>query len=195
MQIFDSFKNLQKNYQKNITASVKNNNHLRSIFKENIEKFSLMNKRLDRLNRLFEENKLKKNFDEIKEQDRKYAESTVLINNLEKQLFGNMLKNVINENEDEVRKNEKMKNALLICLKNSLRKLDKNNNNNNNDYYNYDNNNYNYYDDIDDDVKNGIEYLKGKYNNLLKNENEENQENEEKIVKEKIARLQKVIGK
>jgi len=167
MQIFDSFRKLQQNYQKNITACVKNNNHLKGIFKENVEKFSVTNKRLEKLTRLFEEDKLKKNFDKIKDTDRKYAESTLLINNLEKNLFGKMLKNVLNENEDEVKKNEKTKNALLICLRNVLKNLDLNNVEEN-------------------ETKEGIDYLTEKYKDLLKND--------EKKGDEKLARLHKLLG-
>ena len=107
MEMFNSYRAIQQNYQKNITACVKTNNQLKSIFKENVEKFSVTNKRLEKLTRLNEENKLKNNFNAIKDTDRKYAEDIININNQEKNLFGHMLKNVVNENEDEVKKNEK----------------------------------------------------------------------------------------
>ena len=120
MKMFDSYKDLQQNYQKNITSCVKNNNQLKSIFKENVEKFSVTNKRIEKLTRLNEENKLKSNFDIIRDTDRKYAETLVTINNQEKNLFGHMLKKVVNENEGDVKKNENIKNALLICLLGNL---------------------------------------------------------------------------
>lgn len=147
---------------------MKNNNHLKSIFKENVEKFNTTNKRFEKLKRMFEENKLKTHFDVIKDIDRKYAETTLLINNQEKNLFGNLLKDVVNENEDEVKKNEKTKNALLTCIRNNFKKIN--------------------YDKIDsEEVKEGIEYIKNKYIDSLKNDG--------KNANEKMTKLNKVLSK
>lgn len=94
----------------------------------------------------------------------------MLINNQEKNLFGNLLKNVVNDNEEEVRKNEKMKNSLLICMKNVLKNLDLN--------------------DVEESAtKEGIDYIKDKYRELLSNEKNQNQQGD------KLSKLNKVVGK
>jgi triphosphoribosyl-dephospho-CoA synthetase len=64
-------------------------------------------------------------------------------------------------------KNEKTKNALLICLRNVLKNLDLNNVEEN-------------------ETKEGIDYLTEKYKDLLKND--------EKKGDEKLARLHKLLG-
>ena len=164
MQIFDSYRGLQQNYQKNITSCVKTNNQLKSIFKENVEKFSVTNKRLEKLTRINEENKLKNNFVTIKDTDRDYAEKVITINNQEKNLFSHMLKNVMNENEGDMKKNENIKNALLQCFKNATKNLN--------------------LDDIEEnETKEGVEYLKDKYKDRLNDEGKANEK-----------RIQKVLG-
>ena len=146
---------------------MRNNCELKSIFKENVEKFSGVKKRLEKLTRMTEENKLKNSFDFLKDVERKYAEATILINNQEKNLFGNLLKNVVNENEDEVKKNEKIKNALLVCIRNALK-------------------NVNLEEIEDEETKEGIDFLTEKYKDSF--------ENEAKNGNDKMARLQQVLG-
>ncbi len=149
---------MQSNYQKNITSSLKNHEQLKSIFKENIEKYQTLKKRLEKLERLIDENKIKNNFDDIRNNERNYAEKTIKINSLEKNFFGILMKNVINQNEEGVLKNQKIKNTLLVCLAKITNNLDLNS-----EKFEIKVNNKS--------TKEGIEYLKQKYKIFFENEN------------------------
>jgi hypothetical protein len=170
---------LQSNYQKNITSSIKNHNQLTSIYKENTEKYQTIKKRLEKLERLYDENKLKNNFDDIRNSERKYAEKTIEINSIEKNFLGSLMKNIINQNEEEVKKNQKIKNTLLICLANSFKNLDLNSK------------------EFEIKVnhkstKEGIEYLKEKYKNFFDNENSNSVKN---AINDIDKKLNKIVGK
>lgn len=170
-KIFKIFTDLHENYQKNINASVKNHTHLKAIFNETIEKYSTVKKRLEKLERLLDENKVKNDYDTIKNSERNYAEKTISISNLEKNFIGNLFKNIVNQNEEEVKKNQKVKNALMISLANSLRKV-------------------NLEEIKSEKTLENIKYLKDKYKKFF----EENL-SARNIEEENMAKLKQVVGR
>jgi hypothetical protein len=67
------------------------------------------------------ENTVKDHFDKLNEVQRKYAEKNISIGNQQNNFFRNLMKNIVNKNEEEVLKDQKIKKTLLVCLSNCLK--------------------------------------------------------------------------
>jgi len=82
------------------------------------------------------------------------------------------MKNIVNQNEEEVMKNQKIKNAMLVCISNCLKKL-----------------NTEKIEIRKNETIEGIEYLKENYKNFFIENSGKN------VEQENINKLNQVVGK
>jgi hypothetical protein len=120
--LFENLLNFQSLYYNNITDCVKNNQKLRSILKEYIEKTMNVKKKTEKLIQVNEHNKLKHKFSSLNDSEKVYIVKTIEINKLEKNLYKTLLGNILEKNKAEKAKKEQLKLALMAALKNSLAK-------------------------------------------------------------------------
>lgn len=90
--------------------------------KEYIEKTMNIKKKTEKLIHNNEHNKVKNHFSNLNENEKEYISKTMEINKLEKNLYKNLLGNILEKNEAEKSKNDQLKLVLVTALKNSLSK-------------------------------------------------------------------------
>jgi len=121
-KLVENLHNFQSIYYKSISDSVKNNQRLREILKEYIEKTMNVKKKTEKLIHINEHNKIKNKFSNLNEGEKLYISKTVEINKLEKSLYKALLGNIIEKNQAEKAKKDELREAMLAAIKNSLAK-------------------------------------------------------------------------
>lgn len=141
---YEKLNKLQQTYYVGINNSAKDNQNLRGILKNYIEKFIYTKKKLNKLNHMKDHHNIDINFHKLNEFEQTYVSKSIDVSEMEKKLYNNLLSNILEKRKDELKATDDTKTLLLSVLKAALAKVS--------------------FNDIKNtDTKNLLLYLNGKY--------------------------------